>query len=54
MPRQDWDLGRGGGARRCGALGVAAAYVGSDQAFYLSTGFKVIYTTGCWVRLFGD
>jgi len=40
------------GIRRCGALGAAAAYVGSDQAFYLSLGFKVIYTSECWVKFF--
>jgi predicted N-acetyltransferase YhbS len=40
------------GLRRCGALGATAAYVGSDQAFYLSMGFKVIYTSECWVKFF--
>jgi GNAT superfamily N-acetyltransferase len=36
------------GIRRCGALGATVAYVGSDQRFYLSFGFKVIYTSECW------
>jgi GNAT superfamily N-acetyltransferase len=38
------------GIRRCGALGATVAYVGSNQAFYLSMGFQVIYTSDCWVR----
>ena len=40
------------GIRRCGALGARAAYVGSDQPFYLSIGFRVIYTSECWVKFF--
>jgi len=40
------------GIRRCGALGAKEAYVGSDQVFYLSMGFKVIYTCECWVKFF--
>jgi len=40
------------GIRRCGALGAAVAYVGSNQAFYLSMGFQVIYTSECWVKFF--
>lgn len=38
------------GIRRCGQLGAKVAYVGSDQEFYLSFGFKVIYTSECWVK----
>ena len=40
------------GIRRCGALGATVAYVGSDQAFYLSMGFQVIYTGERWVKFF--
>ncbi len=40
------------GIRRCGALGATLAYVGSDQPFYLSMGFRVFDTTACWVRTF--
>jgi predicted N-acetyltransferase YhbS len=40
------------GIRRCGALGATVAYVGSDQPFYLSIGFEVLYTSECWVRFF--
>ncbi|MGD8752827.1 MAG: GNAT family N-acetyltransferase, partial [Anaerolineales bacterium] len=38
------------GIRRCGALGASVAYVGSDQDFYLSLGFEVVYTSECWQR----
>ncbi len=38
------------GIRRCAALGASVAYVGSDQEFYLSIGFKVIYTSECWEK----
>ncbi len=38
------------GIRRCGALGATVAYVGSDQKFYLSLGFEVIYTSQCWQK----
>ena len=40
------------GIRRCGALGATVAFVGSDQEFYLSLGFDVIYTSQCWVKYF--
>ncbi|MFN2182772.1 MAG: GNAT family N-acetyltransferase [Anaerolineae bacterium] len=40
------------GISRCGALGATVAYVGSDQPFYLSIGFEVLYTSECWVRFF--
>ncbi|MBN1137265.1 MAG: GNAT family N-acetyltransferase [Anaerolineae bacterium] len=40
------------GIRRCGALGATVAYVGSDQAFYLSLGFKIVYTSERWVKFF--
>ena len=38
--------------RRCGELGARAAYVGSDQAFYLALGFEVFYTSQSWVKCF--
>ena len=38
------------GIRRCAALGATVAYVGSDLEFYLSFGFKVCYTSQCWVK----
>lgn len=38
------------GVRRCAALGATVAYVGSDLPFYLSLGFRVIYSAECWVK----
>lgn len=38
------------GIRRCGALGAAVAYVGSDQEFYQALGFIHVYTSQCWVK----
>ncbi len=38
------------GIRRCGALGATVAYVGSEQPFYLSFGFRKIYTENCWLK----
>jgi GNAT superfamily N-acetyltransferase len=38
------------GIRRSTELGANVAYVGSDQAFYLSLGFGVIYNNECWVK----
>ena len=38
------------GIRRCADLGATTAYVGSDLPFYLAIGFKVIYTSDCWVK----
>jgi predicted N-acetyltransferase YhbS len=38
------------GIRRCGAEGATVAYVGSDQPFYKALGFRVLYTTNCWMR----
>jgi GNAT superfamily N-acetyltransferase len=40
------------GIRRCSALGAKVAFVGSDQEFYLSMGFRVVYNSECWVRFF--
>lgn len=40
------------GIRRCAALGATAAFVGSDQEFYLSFGFKKIFTSQRWVKYF--
>lgn len=42
------------GIRRCGELGAKLAYVGSDQQFYLSLGFEVIYTSECWLKYLED
>lgn len=42
------------GIRRCSALGATTAYVGSDQKFYLSMGFKVNYTSQCWLKYLDD
>ena len=38
------------GIRRCAALGAQTAFVGSDQLFYQSLGFRVIFTSRCWVK----
>jgi predicted N-acetyltransferase YhbS len=38
------------GIRRCGELGVTVAYVGSDQPFYLSFGFRKLFTVNCWLK----
>ena len=38
------------GIRRCAALGATVAYVGSDLPIYLAIGFRVIYTSECWVK----
>jgi GNAT superfamily N-acetyltransferase len=40
------------GIRRCATLGATVAYVGSDQPFYLALGFRVTYTSDCWVKFF--
>jgi GNAT superfamily N-acetyltransferase len=40
------------GIRRCRELGAKVAYVGSDQEFYLSIGFEVIFTSQCWLKYF--
>ncbi|TFG67032.1 MAG: GNAT family N-acetyltransferase [Anaerolineales bacterium] len=40
------------GIRRCGALGAQVAYVGSDQEFYKSIGFTVLYKSICWLKEF--
>ncbi|MFZ6026155.1 MAG: GNAT family N-acetyltransferase [Chloroflexota bacterium] len=39
------------GIRRCGEFGAIAAYVGSDQKFYLAFGFQVFYTSECWLKV---
>jgi len=36
------------GIRRCGELGATVAYVGTDEPFYLSFGFRKLYTAQCW------
>ncbi len=38
------------GIRRCGELGATIAYVGTDLPFYLSFGFKKLFTVNCWMR----
>ena len=40
------------GIRRCAELGATVAYVGSDQAFYQSIGFKKVYNGECWLKYF--
>ncbi len=40
------------GIRRCGALGATVAYVGTDKPFYLSFGFRKVFTQRCWQREF--
>jgi predicted N-acetyltransferase YhbS len=42
------------GIRRCAELGAEVAYVGSNQPFYLSLGFEVLYTTECWIKFFDE
>jgi GNAT superfamily N-acetyltransferase len=42
------------GIRRCAAMGAGAAYVGSDQAFYQSLGFKKVFNSECWVKYLDD
>ncbi|HBY08981.1 MAG TPA: hypothetical protein DEH22_14835 [Chloroflexi bacterium] len=42
------------GMRRCAELGATVAYVGSNEPFYLSFGFEVIYTSECWVKTFAE
>jgi predicted N-acetyltransferase YhbS len=41
------------GTRRCGALGATVAYVGTDKPFYLSFGFRKMFTLDCWLRELG-
>jgi predicted N-acetyltransferase YhbS len=38
--------------RRCGIQGADVAYVWSDMPFYLSLGFKKLYTHNCWIKYF--
>jgi predicted N-acetyltransferase YhbS len=38
------------GVRRCGDLGATVAYVGTAKPFYLSFGFRPIYTCSVWRR----
>ena len=40
------------GIRRCAELGATVAYVGSDQLFYQSMGFKPDYNSECWTKTF--
>lgn len=36
--------------RRCGELGATVAYVGTDKPFYLSFGFRKLFTFNCWLK----
>jgi predicted N-acetyltransferase YhbS len=38
------------GIRRGGELGASVAYVGSTQPFYLSFGFKKLFSLNCWLK----
>lgn len=38
------------GIRRCRELGARVAYVGSDQAYYLASGFKTCFNSRCWEK----
>jgi predicted N-acetyltransferase YhbS len=38
------------GVRRCAELGAKIAYVGSDQTFYLSIGFRRLFASQCWIK----
>jgi len=38
------------GIRRCGELGATVAYVGTDKPFYLSFGFRKLFTANCWQK----
>ncbi|HEY46844.1 MAG TPA: GNAT family N-acetyltransferase [Anaerolineae bacterium] len=40
------------GIRRCGALGAAVAFVGSDLDFYKSIGFTKRFDSKCWIKHF--
>lgn len=42
------------GIRRGGLLGASVAYVGSDQAFYQSFGFRKVHISKCWVKRWDD
>lgn len=39
------------GIRRCGKLGAEVVYVGSDQIFYQKLGFKKIFASECWEKI---
>ena len=38
------------GIRRCGELGATVAFVGSEQQFYISMGFRKIFTCNLWTK----
>ncbi len=42
------------GIKRCAALGAGTAYVGSDLEFYQALGFRKIFTSRCWVKVWGE
>ena len=49
------DLGRANvleSIRRCSLEGAEVAYVWTDMPFYLSFGFKKLYTHNCWKKYF--
>ena len=41
------------GIRLCGVSGATVAYVGTDKPFYLSFGFRKLFTLNCWRRVVG-
>lgn len=40
------------GIRRCALLGATEAFVGSDQLFYKSFGFRKVFDTQGWIKYF--
>jgi predicted N-acetyltransferase YhbS len=38
------------GVRRCGELGARVAYVGSNQPFYQSMGFRKLFNCNVWIK----
>jgi predicted N-acetyltransferase YhbS len=40
------------GIRRCGLEGATVAYVATIKPFYLSFGFRHLYTANCWIKRF--
>jgi GNAT superfamily N-acetyltransferase len=40
------------GIRRCAAEGATVAYVGSDQPYYLASGFTKLFDARAWIKTF--
>lgn len=40
------------GIRRCARLGATVAYVGSDQLFYQALGFRKVFDSQCWMKVY--